>query len=155
MLLSINDAREYALLGRVFQLAMKPSRYRVGRGEQGVLTVEPYKSQLLPLWRFRTPELARKSAKAIYAKFLDYKGAGDFVGMDMSRKYLQMGWTRARRYANHASGRKYAADGTTILPRVADPEKAKSAAIFYKAYIRAREDAEYKRRKREHQARYG
>lgn len=35
----------------------------VGRGEQGVLTAEPYKSELLPLWRFSTPVIARRAAK--------------------------------------------------------------------------------------------
>jgi len=29
------------------------------------------------------------------------------VGMDMSRKFIQMGMTRAKRYANHEGGRKY------------------------------------------------
>ena len=37
-----------------------PALYRVGRGEQGVLLVEPYKSEILPHWRFATPELARE-----------------------------------------------------------------------------------------------
>jgi hypothetical protein len=39
--------------------------YRVGKGEQGVLICEPYKSELLPLWRFRKPNLARESSEAI------------------------------------------------------------------------------------------
>ena len=30
-----------------------------------------------------------------------YKKSGDFIGMDMARKFLEMGFTRARRYANH------------------------------------------------------
>ena len=30
-----------------------PEQYKVARGEQGVLTVEPYKSEILPHWRFR------------------------------------------------------------------------------------------------------
>ena len=30
-----------------------PERYKIARGEQGVLTVEPYKSEILPHWRFR------------------------------------------------------------------------------------------------------
>jgi hypothetical protein len=81
--------------------------YRIGRGEQGVLTFEPYKSAILPLWRFKTGPIARKSATAIYAKFEAYDDADDFVGMDMCRKFLQMGMTRAKRYANHAGGRKY------------------------------------------------
>lgn len=35
-----------------------PFLYQVGVGEQGVLLVEPYKSELLPLWRFKTPDIA-------------------------------------------------------------------------------------------------
>lgn len=31
----------------------KPQLYKVARGEQGVLTVEPYKAEILPHWRFR------------------------------------------------------------------------------------------------------
>jgi hypothetical protein len=84
-----------------------PERYQIGRGEQGVLLVQPYKSELLPHWRFRTPIEARKSADALYRLFKEYGRAGDFVGMDIARKYLQMGFTRSRRYANHKSGRKY------------------------------------------------
>lgn len=29
------------------------------------------------------------------------------MGMDMARKFIQMGMTRAKRYANHKGGRKY------------------------------------------------
>jgi hypothetical protein len=64
--------------------------YRIGRGEQGVLTFEPYKSAILPLWRFKTPAIARQSSKQIYAKFEEYDELDDFVGMDMCRKFLQM-----------------------------------------------------------------
>ena len=64
--------------------------YRIGRGEQGVLTFEPYKSEILPLWRFKTPAIARQSSKNIYAKFETYDEADDFIGMDMCRKFLQM-----------------------------------------------------------------
>ena len=83
------------------------SNYRVGRGETGVLTYEPYKSALLTLWRFRTPAIAQRSSAALWDAFLDYEKLDDFVGMDMSRKFLQMGMTRAKRYANHKGGKKY------------------------------------------------
>ena len=63
-----------------------------GKGEQGVLLVEPYKSEILPHWKFRTPDIARQSAQKIYTLFLEYKAQGDFVGMDMARKFLQMGY---------------------------------------------------------------
>jgi len=88
-----------------------PELYRVGRGEQGVLMVEPYKSEILPHWRFKTPDIAQESSDKIYQMYLEYKEAGDFVGMDMARKYLQMGYTRARRYANYKGGRKYDENG--------------------------------------------
>ena len=85
--------------------------YRIARGETSVFSSAPpyahYKAVLLPLWRFRTPSTARTSAAAIYAQFLAYDADDDFVGMDMCRKYLQMGMTRAKRYANYSGGRKY------------------------------------------------
>lgn len=132
-----------------------PELYQIGRGEQGVLLVEPYKSELLPHWRFKTPELARESADKLYALFEAYKRQNDFVGMDMARKFLQMGYTRSRRYANHRSGRKYAADGVTVAPRVADPEKAESARIFKAQWEKAKTDPAYVAAKARHQQLYG
>jgi hypothetical protein len=64
--------------------------YRIGRGEQGVLTFEPYKSTLLPLWRFRTVAIAKKSSEDLWERFEDYDRREDFVGMDMTRKFIQM-----------------------------------------------------------------
>jgi hypothetical protein len=127
-----------------------PGLYRIGKGEQGVLLVEPYKSELLPHWRFRTPELARRSADTIFVMFVAYRDNGDFVGMDMARKFLQMGFTRARRYANHRSGRKWSPGRQEVLPQELDSEKAESAAIFYEAYVRAKDDPVYKRMKAAH-----
>ncbi|CAD6446390.1 8e0f2012-a4ff-4597-82bb-c6d36748ac76-CDS [Sclerotinia trifoliorum] len=78
-----------------------PSQYytdRIQRGEQGVLTHEPYKSYPLPLWRFRTPSIAEKSSTALYDEFLRFYKEDDFVGMDMSRKFIQMGMTRSKRH---------------------------------------------------------
>ena len=131
-----------------------PELYRVGKGEQGVLLVEPYKSEILPHWRFKTPAIAKKSANKIYKMFLDYKARDDFVGMDMARKFLQMGYTRSRRYANHKSGRKYKEGSKEVLQREEDPVKAESAKIFYEKWKKAREDRKYLQRKREHKERY-
>ena len=131
-----------------------PELYRIGKGEQGVLMVEPYKSELLPLWRFRTPEIAQESAALLMEKFQEYKRAGDFVGMDMARKYLQMGFTRARRYANHKSGRKWSPDRSEVLPLDVDPVKAESARIFYEVYAAAKDDANYLRMKSEFLEKY-
>ncbi|WP_173917862.1 DUF4385 domain-containing protein [Halobacillus sp. Marseille-Q1614] len=128
----------------------KPELYRVGLGEQGVLLVEPYKSEILPHWRFKTPEIAKKSSDKIYQMYLDYKKAGDFVGMDMARKFLQMGYTRSRRYANYKGGKKYNDQGE-VNEREIDHEKARSAEIFEEKWITVREDEEYLILKKEHQ----
>ena len=64
--------------------------------------------------------------------FCDYKSRQDFIGMDMARKFLEMGFTRSRRYANHSSGKKYDSKGN-IRPQESDwstSEKAKSAKVF-------------------------
>ena len=89
-----------------------PEEYRVGKGkkdsnqlmwyqlrigEQGVLMWEPYKGEIGPYWRFKTPEIATDSSDKITKMFLEYLDKDDFVGADMARKYLQMGFTRARR----------------------------------------------------------
>ena len=129
----------------------EPQRYRVGKGEEGVLTVQPYKGELLPLWRFATAAQAKASAAAIWKKFLEYGRAGDFAGMDMARKYLQMGFTRARRYANHRGGRKYVAGTRTELPRTSDNEKAQAAEIFRGYWQRALKNRRYLALRREHE----
>ena len=167
--------------------------YRIGRGEQGVLTFEPYKSEILPLWRFKTPAIAQKSSQQIYNKFIEYDEQGDFVGMDMCRKFLQMvghvrnsppghlgtssdavralvgrfsfsfgllflfiflflfliffaetkqGMTRAKRYANHAGGRKYDKETGKELERSSKhegaEEKLEASLIFREVWERAK-----------------
>jgi hypothetical protein len=145
---------DYTLDYKKLDLRAQPNLYRVGVGEQGVLLVEPYKSEILPYWKFATPEFAEKSAKAIFKLFQGYKKTKDFVGMDMARKFLQMGYTRSRRYANHRSGRKYGADGK-VLPFQNDPIKARSAEIFYAAWKRVESDVLYADLKRRHKVLYG
>ena len=106
--------------------------YRIGRGEQGVLLVRPYTNVICDHWRFKTPDEAVKSSNKIFAMYLDYRDEKDFIGMDMCRKFLEMGFTRARRYANHNSGKKYDSEGN-IRPQEPDhatSKYAKSATIF-------------------------
>ncbi|WLV24403.1 DUF4385 domain-containing protein [Aciduricibacillus chroicocephali] len=131
-----------------------PEMYRVGKGEQGVLLVEPYKSEILPHWRFKTPPIAEESAKRIHEMFEEYRRNDDFVGMDMARKFIQMGYTRARRYANHKSGRKYDKDGM-VKEQEPDSVKAESAAIFKRHWDAIRADEDYLKRKKAHQKEYG
>ena len=136
-------------------LRENPELYRVGKGEQGVLMVEPYRSQIVPHWRFKTLEIARESSAKIYEMFLEYKSQKDFVGMDMARKFLQMGITRARRYANHPSGRKYKKGTREIIPIVEiDEEKAESARIFSEKYYLVKNDEVYQTMMKEHREKY-
>lgn len=64
---------DYRLNYEELDLRKHPELYTVGRGEQGVLMVEPYKSEILPYWRFKTPEIATESSEKIYELFLEYK----------------------------------------------------------------------------------
>jgi len=108
------------------------NRYRIGRGEQGVLLVRPYTDVICKHWRFKTLKEAKVSSQKIFDMYLDYRIQKDFVGMDMCRKFLEMGFTRARRYANHKDGKKYGKDGK-VLPQAKDwatSEKAKAAKRF-------------------------
>ena len=120
--------------------------YRIGRGEQGVLLVRPYTNDICAHWRFVDETTARDSSAKIYQMFLGFKTKGDFIGMDMARKFLEMGFTRARRYANHSSGRKYDKTSGKVRPQEKDwrtSTKAKSAAIFKQMREKVTSDAIY------------
>lgn len=159
---------DYSLDYENLNLRENPELYRVGIGEQGVLLVQPYKSEILPYWRFATPEKAKESSEKIYSMFLQYLEKNDFVGADMARKFLQMGFTRSRRYANHKGGKKYdgpvpidkkgqsGSHGRQELPRQKeDPIKAESASIFKEKWDKAENNIKYKEMKKSHKESYG
>ena len=77
----------------------------------------------------RTPEIAEESAAKVYELYNGYKDQADFVGMDMARKFLQMGYTRAMRYAKHKGGRKYESNHE-LLPETVNEEKADCAQVI-------------------------
>jgi hypothetical protein len=134
-----------------------PETYRVGKGEQGVLICEPYKSEIGVHWRFKTPEIAQKSSQQIFILFESYLHNNEFVGADMARKYLQMGFTRARRYANYKSGRKYDKENQYALLEkgTGDAVKIESANIFYGAWQKAEAHPQYKEMKIAWKKKYG
>jgi hypothetical protein len=152
---NLNRSFNYNLDYQTLDLRKHPQLYRVGKGEQGVLLVQPYKSEILPYWRFKTPAIAYKSAKKIYELFLNYKAKGDFVGMDMARKFLQMGMTRSLRYYHHKTGKKYlgpvpddkkgqsGAHGRKKAPDEYDLQKKQSAEIFRTKYLAVLKDKDY------------
>ena len=162
-------AFDYTLDFKSINFRESPELYRIGKGEQGVLLVEPYKSEILPFWRFKNPDIARQSADKIFDLFIDYLAQHDIVGADMARKFLQMGYTRARRYANHKSGQKYASNPQLedsrekeiearkefLLPNTEDPVKAAAAAIFKQKWQEAKDNKNYLALKAEHLQKYG
>ncbi|BAU62871.1 hypothetical protein STA3757_02220 [Stanieria sp. NIES-3757] len=158
---------DYSLKFDRINFRLRPDLYKVGKGEQGVLLVEPYKSEILPYWRFKNPAIAKQSSEKIYQLFLDYLARDDFVGADMARKFLQMGYTRSRRYANHKSGKKYrnnpqkTSSGLEekqarqdILPEEFDPIKAESAEIFKTKWQQAKTNPKYQILLQKHKQQY-
>eukprot|EP01103_Thecamoeba_quadrilineata_P007152 TRINITY_DN16945_c0_g1_i1.p1 TRINITY_DN16945_c0_g1~~TRINITY_DN16945_c0_g1_i1.p1 ORF type:complete len:173 (-),score=27.32 TRINITY_DN16945_c0_g1_i1:148-642(-) len=154
---------DYSLDYKKINFRTTPELYQVGKGEQGVLLVEPYKSEILPHWRFKTPDIATKSSEKIYQMFKEYLQQDDFVGADMARKFLQMGFTRSRRYANHKSGRKFKSNPqkestkedqvqarNKVLPLDQDPVKAESATIFKEKWFLAKNNKKYLELKEKH-----
>ena len=136
--------------------------YKIARGEQGVLTFEPYKSILLPYWRFKTVPIAENSSTNLKVAFDHYVKAGDLVGADMSRKFIQMGMTRAKRYANHKGGRKYDRTEREVeaeggerkeLPKseghVGRDEKLAASEVFKEAWRVCMADEKYLKLKQE------
>ncbi|WP_254528597.1 DUF4385 family protein [Natrinema gelatinilyticum] len=131
-----------------------PEKYEIGRGEAGVFKVEPYKSELLPLWSYADAAAARESATAIYEQYERYRDDDEFPGMDMARKYLRMGYTRAMRYAKYPGGRKYDENGDEREPhRWADRDKRAAALVFQTYWTRVRDDDAYQRAKAAHRER--
>ena len=125
----------------------EPQHYRVGKGEQGVLTCERIRVNCCPSGA-SAPGNCRKSSAAILAKFRSYLAGDDFVGADMARKFLQMGYTRSRRYANYTGGRKYGDRRQPLAIGTGDPVKAESAKIFHRAWRKAEADRRYSARKK-------
>ena len=62
--------------------------------------------------------------------YLTYRDKKDFIGMDMCRKFLEMGFTRSRRYANHRDGKKYDKEGN-VIPQ----EKDHATCIFLRLLL--------------------
>ena len=126
------------------------SKYII-KGEIGVLSY-PYSKQIHKYWRFKTPDLALKSAKKIYNIFLQNLNSkrswsNKFVRADICRKFLQMGYTRSMRYYYHKSGKKWKKIGNSwkILPYDYDPVKKISANIFKKYLNKALKNKNYRK----------
>jgi hypothetical protein len=134
-----------------------PELYKVGKGEQGVLICQPYKGEIGQYWRFKNVEIAKESSEKIFELFLEYLDRDEFVGADIARKYLQMGYTRARRYANYKGGKKYdkEKDYEPLERGTGEAEKANAAEVFYRKWKLAEKDAKYELLKKNWKQKYG
>ena len=111
-----------------------------GKGLDGILVEQNNccsKCFITVGWSGRDPDVAEASAAKIYQLYEEYKNDNDFVGMDMARKFLQMGYTRAMRYANHKGGRKYDKTTHDLLPKEVDPVKLESAQVSIAQALRS------------------
>jgi hypothetical protein len=108
----------------------KPSDYRqhphLYRPEGDPFDIEPYASEIAPHLDYATMEAAAESAARLYALYERYKGARDFVGMDMVARFLRLGRIRAEQ---------------GIVP--GDASRPSPAAIFSKTYRMVKNDPEY------------
>ena len=133
----------------------RPEEYEIGRGEEGVFKIQPYKDELLPLWGYTDRAAADESGEAIHERYREYRAAEEFPGMDMARKYLQMGYTRAMRYARYPGGQKYV-DGSERDPEHWADHDKREAALVYEVWWQAVEnDGEYQRLKDTHRKQHG
>jgi len=130
-----------------------PEEYEVSRGCEGVFKVQPHKDELLPLWSYEDEKVAKESADDILRLFREYLEQNDFVGADMARKYLRMGYTRAMRYAKYPGGKKYEDERKRQPVEWADPDKRDAAVAFREAWEKARENEQYQRMREKHERR--
>jgi len=116
---------------------VRPEKYRTTRDAQGVYTVMPYKSDFINYFSFSSPGQARKSAQKIYEIFTDYRDRNDFVGMDMARKYLQLGYKLSKRFEKYPSGKR------SLRSESGDRDMSLSALEFKKKLVKVMKDKEY------------
>ncbi|QDS73171.1 hypothetical protein FKW77_002228 [Venturia effusa] len=70
----------------------------------------------------------------------------------MARKFIQMGMTRSKRYANHAGGKKYDANHKELAKSDSHKdhdEKLAASEIFKEVWQRCKEHEGYQRMKEE------
>jgi len=140
------------LMSRTWTTAASRTATESGGAKKGCLRFNPYKGELLPLWRFATPSQAKASASTIWKKFLAYGRTGDFVGMDMARKYLQNG-LHSQPEVRQSPGRQEVHQGhRTERPRTKDVQKSEAAEIFRAYWQRALKNRRYLMLRRRYEA---
>lgn len=96
--------------------------------------MQPYKDELRPHWGFKNESVAEEAVEALRGRFDEHRDQEDVVGMDMVRKDLEMGLTRAMGYAKDSDGKKYNDDGAERTPKQwVDPKKRAAAIVVREA----------------------
>jgi len=125
-----------------------PEEYDTSTGVSGVFSVSPYKDQLIKDFTFKNVKQSRKSAKNLYNKFKLYREKMDFIGMDMTRKFLELGYLQSLRFSKFPGGKKYTKSGNVRRVDYKQDEKLEISKI-YKRYLNlVNSDKVYKRTKR-------
>lgn len=70
---------------------LKPLMYEVTNDLGGMYICEPYKTDLLSVWKFTDIKVSKSSALKLRDMFFSYVKCGDFVGADLTKKYLKAG----------------------------------------------------------------
>ncbi|WVQ69995.1 uncharacterized protein L199_008219 [Kwoniella botswanensis] len=125
-----------------------PNNYAATKNEVGVFTTPGYSEDIKTLWKFKNAEEAGKSAEGIWELFEGYRDKNDFVGMDICRKFIQMGRTRSLRYALRPGGRKYdpsTGEARERTGKVYDQGKLEGAEVYEKWLGKCWDDECYKK----------
>ena len=125
-----------------------PEEYSVSKGVSGVFSVSPYKDQIIKHFTFKNIEQSKASAEKIYNMFEEYRDKKDFVGMDMARKFLELGYLQSLRFSKFSGGKKYTKSGNLKRSSYKEKEKLEISNV-YKSYLdKANSDKVYKSLKR-------
>lgn len=117
-----------------------------------MLICQPYKNEILPFWRFKTPEIAKESSEKIYDMFLNYlNNLGQIWLINIYKWVLPEADVtliiRGEYDAEH--------DYEQLEKGTGDPEKAISAEIVFKKWQEAEENEKYKAMKKEWKKQFG
>jgi hypothetical protein len=129
-----------------------PEQYRIGIGQFGVMKYEPYTSEVIDHWRYKSVPIAIESRNRILALFYRYLDTNDFPGADVAKKALHMGFTRALRYAKPVE-KDVSHNGSPPPAAYSSPEKRRVSLVFKDAYDTARTHECYQRLRERHQKR--
>ena len=131
----------------IINVKENPELYIVDNGLKGMYTFEPYKSLLLPLFKYKSQKAAKRSTEKLLYQFNKNLGE-DFIACNMCVKYLRAGVIFSRRYNRYGkSGRVYDENGERkgmLKIKDRDKEKMDITRMYEKALKECVSNEEYK-----------